>query len=357
MDSFEKCIKMSFEDLDNDMSILSQLLTDAISALSVTRTKLKAFIEWTKQCFHCGFHPEETAFPVENNIKLIRQANLHQEFICKAKFMAATAKPAQFKAIMDWASWSPLLANFLRQLPGCDGVPLSYVICDSEEPIYDPDMHVFDVQAKYIDATTLNGITFKADSLQVHTYIASLVQGNVKAEAAIQKYRNQQCGREDWKVLCTVYEGTGTYKIEIVDTEQIIDSLFYSDEKNGHINWQTFKQKLVKAFTDYNNNCAQGTVAYDNVHKIKELLKKTKSCAHLKNLSMSIMRDLSKPNCNGLTFEQALAEMCNVVVTSPNHYLGGQACSIQNTESKRQERNNNKPYGGRSRWGNPGHPS
>ncbi len=170
---------------------------------------------------------------------------------------------------------------------------MSYVIRAADEREYDGTIATYDVEVKYIKAALVSGPAFEADSMQVHTYVASLIAGNTKAEAAIQKYHAKQCGRADWKALDAVYQGVGAYKIEIVNAEKVIKALFYSGEKKGHVNWQSFEQKLVKVFNDLVNN--SGVRIYDEIAKIKLLLEKISSCVALNNISTSIKRDLAKP--------------------------------------------------------------
>ncbi len=104
MGTFEKCLDMTFSDLEKEPQLISRQPDVGIFTSAGTRTKLKAFIEWTKQCFHYGLHPEETVFNPDTCVELIRMANLHQDFITRSKLMAATAKPPQFKPTDDFAS-------------------------------------------------------------------------------------------------------------------------------------------------------------------------------------------------------------------------------------------------------------
>lgn len=217
------------------------------------------------------------------------------------------------------------------------------MIRDSDNPFYDDDLGLYNVQERYVKAAYLEGTIFQNDSLQVHTYITSLIAGNTKAEAAIQKYRQKMCGRANWKELIAVYQGVGAYKIEVVNAEKTIKTLFYSGEKNGHINWQNFEQRLVKAFSDLDNNT--GVRVFDDISKIKLLLEKTASSIALKEISMSFKRDLGKEDANGITFQQALAEMRNEIVT---HATTVPARSVSNANSTRGQRENTHPYGGRS---------
>lgn len=338
MDNFEKCLLMSFTDLETDLTLLSKLPVNPIFITSGARTKLKAFVEWTKYCFHFGFHPEETLFPVHESLEIVRQAGRLADFVKRSKFMATTATPGPFKANMDWSSWSQLLVNFLRQIPSAEGYPLSYILRDEDEPFYDPNAG-FDAMQISIRALPLNGKSFEADTLQVHTYIQTFIAGNVKAESAITTHRAQPCGRTDWKSLRAVYEGVGAFKIELMEAERILDTMFYHSEKPNGINWSTFSLKLTKAFSDVNNSCAPGTVAWDDQRKIKHLLKRTSTAPALQGVNTQITRELGDPTCR-LTFAQVLSQMQNVITLAPKS--GGRV--IQSANSGR----NGPPNGGRN---------
>ncbi len=71
----------------------------------------------------------------------------------------------------------------------------------------------------------------------------------------------------------------------------------------------------------------------------------------LKNISTSIKRDLAKPAAGG-TFEQALAEMRNEIVTGPTSNASNR--SVGNANSLRGGRGGGHPYGGRGGRGDQG---
>lgn len=343
LDTFEKCIDTTFEELASDVKTLSANQANPLYITAGIRTKIQAFVEWTKQCFRCGFDPKETVFPVQNSVELIRQANIHTEFISKAKAMATIAKPPQFKTSDDWHSWFPLLINYLRQLPGRDGVPLSYVLRDNPLTVFNAQEQ--DVQEKYIQAVPLTGTTFASDTLQVHTYIANLISGNVKAEAAIQRYHHQHCGRTDWMALKAVYEGVGAFSTSKQEATKTLKTLFYAGEKGRDYNFAAFEQKLLRAFTVFEQNAAPNVIVHDNEMKIKILLEKVGPCNFLQSIASNIERDLARPNCNGLTFDQALAEIRNKVnMMKGISGSSGDNRRVQNTSSSRDR---DHPYGGR----------
>lgn len=315
MNNFEKCLLMSPEELESDLTFLSKLPVNAIYCTSSVRTKLKAFVAWTKCCFHFGVHPEETTFPVGESLEIVTQAARLVNFSKASKLMAQTASPGPFKTSMDWASWSNIFTNFLHQIPSTHGYPLSYVLCNDEDRFIDPQAG-FDLLEISKNALPLDGCSFAIDSLQVHTYIQTFIAGNAKAESAVGRHHQNPCGRADWIALRAVYEGTGAFKLELQEAERVLDTMFYHSEKPNGLNWSTFAMKLTNAFNDVNNSCAPGTVAYDDIRKIKHVLKKTSSVPVLQGYITQITRDLADPGCT-LTFEQVLAQMQNAVTLAP----------------------------------------
>ena len=41
--------------------------------------------------------------------------------------MADAAKPEKFEKETKWNDWAPTFLNYLRSIPGRDGVPLKYI--------------------------------------------------------------------------------------------------------------------------------------------------------------------------------------------------------------------------------------
>lgn len=127
-DSFEHCIEMSYERLVKDVRAYSRLPVDPIHVSPGVRNKLHAFIEWAKHCYRCGFDPQTTVFPVDNLREFIIIGKSHAKFVANSDKMLTSAKPNVFKATDSWPMWSPLVVNFLRQIAGVDGAPLSYIV-------------------------------------------------------------------------------------------------------------------------------------------------------------------------------------------------------------------------------------
>jgi hypothetical protein len=67
------------------------------------------------------------------------------------------ATPSQFTDKIKWIGWVPTFKNFLRSIPGHNGVPLIYVIRDDSQVI---NATYEDFLDEYIDKAPLEGAAF-----------------------------------------------------------------------------------------------------------------------------------------------------------------------------------------------------
>ena len=51
--------------------------------------------------------------------------------------MSREASPGNLENERKWAPWEPGLTNYLSCIPGSNGVPLSYVIRENDDPLGD----------------------------------------------------------------------------------------------------------------------------------------------------------------------------------------------------------------------------
>ena len=94
----------------------------------------------TKQ-LRLGRDPSAAPFPIELVSDLIRRYKTHEKFIADSKALSEAAKPDKFKETTKWEDWKPTFINYLRSIPGRDGIPLKY-ICrenDAAEPLVTND--------------------------------------------------------------------------------------------------------------------------------------------------------------------------------------------------------------------------
>ena len=142
--------------------------------------------------------------------------------------VSKAADPGKFKDERKWPEWEPAFVNYLSTIPGVNGVPLSYVVREKE----DPDLSgVFDsFNERAIACSPLVGAVFQADARKVHQLIKSFLQTET-AEQWIKPLARSQSGRADMKALRDHYSGEGNTSRRIAVAERIRDTLHYKNER------------------------------------------------------------------------------------------------------------------------------
>ena len=92
-------------------------------------------------------------------------------------------KPKDFTKYIIWSDWAPSFENYLREIPGRTGVPLSYVTRENDAA--NPDKNV-DFLDDYILNAPLSGADYLTDRRAVHTKLVAMVSTNPEAEALIK---------------------------------------------------------------------------------------------------------------------------------------------------------------------------
>ena len=70
-----------------------------------------------------GVEPTVIAFPVNSVVELLRRVKTHNIFIACSDAIASAAKPDKLTKDTKWEDWAPSFLNYLRAIPGRDGVP------------------------------------------------------------------------------------------------------------------------------------------------------------------------------------------------------------------------------------------
>ena len=217
-DDFDTCMDKSYEELYGEFKTYTDL-TQAqgqIRLMPGPKRLIKAFIQWVRDERRLGRNPATIAFPVANAPALLRRYKTHTQFVLKSKTLSDAAKPEKFSITTKWADWAPTFLNYLRTIPGRDGVPLKYVCRPHEAPNPNPNGDFLD---DYVYMAALDGEAFTIDAADVHTFIVNFISGNETAEAKIQAYEGQNNGRLDFIALKEHYEGVGLHALDIMKAE------------------------------------------------------------------------------------------------------------------------------------------
>jgi hypothetical protein len=307
-DSYVTVMDKTWEELETDFKSYTDL-TQAegrIRLLPGIKRNLKGFIQWVRDEFRLGRNPENAIFPIAEVPQLVRRHKTHKQYVAKAKTIAEAAKPAKFTLKTKWDDWNPSFQNFLRSIPGKDGVPLKYVCRENDMP--DPTPHA-DFLDDYIAMAPLVGEAYVVDAAEVHTYLVNFIAGNTTAESKIQMHANAFDGRLDFKALQEHFEGVGINSVDIVKADKALETLFYSGEKKPHMWWEEFEMQLTTCFTIYDRKEAR--VVHSNEMKLRILCRKV-NADFLAQTKAAISIEMTRLPVT-LTYEQALSSFRNEV--------------------------------------------
>ena len=301
-DDYNSILDKTFEEMDEDLKSYS-ILTVANGQIRLnpgTKRNIRGFMQWVKDQLRIGLDPTDTQFPIRDTAMLIRQHKSHKVFCAKSKATMETAKPARFTEKIKWEEWEPTLSNFLRSIPGRNGIPLSYVIRPLETPTIIPDADFLD---EYINRAPLTGSAYRQDASEVHTYITHFIAGNTIAEAKVMADTAAKNGRIDYINLKSHYEGVGINAIDIIAADKVIETLFYSGEKKPHMWWNEFEKQLTKAFTIYDRK--ERREVYSDEMRLRTLTRKV-NADFLQSTKSALMIELNKTPMT-MTYTQALS--------------------------------------------------
>ena len=114
-DDFYMASNASDEELDagfkyfRDLTVANgRLIIDPI-----TRKKIKAFVQWTKDKVREGIDPTSQPFVLGDYelIKLTNRIEIHKAYMADVKTMSATTKPIEFTNEVKWMDWYPTLVS------------------------------------------------------------------------------------------------------------------------------------------------------------------------------------------------------------------------------------------------------
>ena len=343
-DDFQSTMDKTMEELDSDFKTLSELTVaqGQIRLMPGVKRNIKAFVQWTRDEIRLGRDPTLVAFPIGQAAMLMRRYKSHTQFVAKAKTIVENAKPGPFNAKTKWEDWSPTFLNFLRSIPGRDGVPLKYVCRPNDAP--DPTPHT-DFLDDYVAMAPLAGEAFATDGSEVMTYIVSFVAGNITAESKIQPYAADANGRLAYKAMEAHYEGVGMNAIDILKADKILDTLFYGGEKKPHMWWEEFERQLSYAFNTYTRK--EGRNVHSEEMKLRILTKKI-NADFLGHIKAAITLEMTKTPVT-MTYEQALANFRNEVNAKFPPEMSSNARTRRVHETQQYSRGRGR--GGRGRGG------
>ena len=309
-DDFNSCMDISHVDFETECKTYSGLTVNQgqIRLTPGTKRNIKAMIQWCRELIIVGSDPVSTPFNNNQQLNLMRRYKTHQLFKERSKEISTVAKPDKFTEDSKWGDWYPTFQNFLKSVPGMQGIPLSYVIRDNAAGAAadDPQLSFLD---NFVQRAPLYGDAYSTDNSEVHTYIVYFTRGNSVAESKITSHGGNQNGRDDFIALKEHYEGVGINSVEVNKAENIIANLFYSGEKKPHMWWAEFEKVLNRSFAIVQK--AENRAVHSNNMKLRILMGKVQA-DFLQQTKAALNIDMARIPMT-LTYETAMTTFRNVV--------------------------------------------
>jgi hypothetical protein len=185
----------SFEDImsrsEKDVSSLAKGFVERTVAsgkivFGLRQTKLlRATIHWAQDFRRINRAPTLDGIGAMPDFKAAietakQRAQIRKHNAEESDSLSTATDPGKLKRQKDWLVWSHSLTNYLLTILGQDGVPLSYVIRENDEPDYDnedEDEEDFDFKQLSIKYAPLLGVFYKTDARKVHQLIHGFVEG------------------------------------------------------------------------------------------------------------------------------------------------------------------------------------
>lgn len=120
-------------------------------------------------------------FPINKTSKILPDAEIHNQYLNDADSNRNAAKPNSFTKDDEWDDWGKTFYAYLNLLPGINGLPLCYIIREDNEPDNSKASATEATMDDFIMLAPLTGVTFKNDSLKVHTILIQFLTKNSDA--------------------------------------------------------------------------------------------------------------------------------------------------------------------------------
>ena len=208
---------------------------------------------------------------------------------------------------MKWMDWRDLFVIFLSTQPGRNGIPLSYIIREHQQPVVCHNTEFLD---DYVDQAILDGPAFASDANEVHMYLVNFIIKNQTAWNKILPHMALANGRVDYKALKDQYKGVWANARAIVKAEDDLQNMFYAGERKPHMWLEEFETRLPIAFADVNKH--ENWQVHCDESKLRMLTNQKIKCDFLKIVWTGIKLDMTR-NSMAMTYNIALSNYRNAV--------------------------------------------
>ena len=236
----------------------------------IRRTKrLKNMMHWVQDFYRVSSTPSiaglDDALFLAALTKAGERADVRKHLRDQSDEKAKVSSPGPLVSENKWVEWEPKFLNYLSTLIGMNGVPLSYVVRENDNP--DRNGPHADFVEECIACALLNGVGYDSDRSAVHQALVSFTSGQ-PSENWIKSINQYKDGRRSMKKLRDHFSGKGNATCRIAEADRIKETLHYKNECS--LPFETFLTKCEKMYNIY----AQHGESMAEDAKIRFLFKK-----------------------------------------------------------------------------------
>jgi hypothetical protein len=216
-------------DMADDFAM--RTIADRRIVFGLGRTKkLVGVLHWIQDCYRADDAPDHANFNMAVLYESLSLTQIRKLDIELVTTYTKAADPGKFKDERKWPEWEKaFVSNYLSVIPGVNGIPLSYVVQEEENPAEDIIYDTFN--ERMINRAPLTGQYYIADARRVLNLLYGYLQGDENTESWIRSIARFQDGRRDVMALRRHYAGEGNSTRRIADAKKIKYTLHYKTER------------------------------------------------------------------------------------------------------------------------------
>ena len=339
-EDFRYLTEKDIRDMADDFSKRTAANGRIVFGLGRTK-KLVGVLHWVQDCYRADDVPDHVNFNMAVLYEALSLAQIRKSDIELVTTNTKAADPGKFKDDRKWPEWEKAFVNYLSVIPGVNGIPLSYVVREDENPAENVTYETFN--ERMIHRAPLAGQYYIADARRVHNLLLGYLQGE-NTESWIRSIARFQDGRRDMVALRRHYAGEGNSTRRIADAKKIQNTLHYKTERALPFN--KFLDSLQKMFTIFEEENEPLTERA----KVDELLTKVQNSG----LAAAVAQLRYQLNTSGISFTVAANHLNSEISQTPDYQLSRKINATNTTASGRGGGRSGSGRGGRGYQGRGG---
>ena len=178
--------------------------------------------------------------------RALNRASIRQNLKDNTSSASEAASPGSLENERKWKTWEEKFTNYCRVHIGSNGIPLSYVIRENDDPNTDGEFGDFITET--IECAPLSGEYYLADRQTVFNMLTSFTTGQPSGDWIKSTARHSD-GRRSMKQLRDHFSGEGNATRNIAEADRLKETLHYKSERA--MPFETFLTQCEKMYNIY----------------------------------------------------------------------------------------------------------